>query len=245
MRILFTIAYVGTNYFGWQKQQNAITIQEVIENKFFEKFNEKINLFASGRTDSGVHANRQFAHFDTNLTIKPNQICNALNSVLPSDIRILNAIQVDENFHARFDVKKKTYVYKTYISQTENPFLDKRALHLKNSLNLKNIKKVAKVLIGTHDFTSFCKKSSNDKDCTRTIYDIETIYDKKENTLDFKISGNGFLHNMVRIIVGTLIDAGNNKIDAKQVWEILSKKDRTSAPKTLPPYSLYLDNVEY
>ena len=243
MRILLNIAYVGTNYSGWQSQKNKNTIEDIIEKTYKNKLGEDIKLFASGRTDAGVHAFNQCAHFDTKLKIHPEKFATILNKVLPNDIRVIKSSLVSNDFHARFDVKKKTYVYKLYMSQEENPFKYERALHIDHFLDVDNMIKASKEFIGTHDFTSFCKAVSNQKDCTRTIYDI--IIKKLNNKIHIEITGNGFLHNMVRIIVGTLIDAGSNKLSSNDIREILKNKDRTKASKTVPAYALYLKDVEY
>ena len=243
MRILLNIAYVGTNYSGWQTQSGKTTIEETIEKAYEEKLGEKIKLYASGRTDAGVHAFNQCAHFDTNLKLKPEKFATILNKVLPIDIRVIKSSQVSNDFHARFDVKAKTYLYKLYMSQEENPFKYERALHIDRFLDVDNMISASKAFIGTHDFTAFCKTISNQKDCVRTIYDIEVK--KINNKIHIEITGNGFLHNMVRIIVGTLIDAGDGKLDANKITQIIKSKDRTKASKTVPAYALYLKNVEY
>lgn len=243
MRILLNIAYVGTNYSGWQSQKNKNTIEDIIEASYKEKLGEDIKLYASGRTDAGVHAFNQCAHFDTNLKLKPEKIATILNKVLPNDIRVTKSSLVSDAFHARFNVKKKTYLYKLYMSQEENPFKFERALHIDYFLDVDNMINVSKAFIGTHDFTSFCKAISSQKDCVRTIYDI-TIK-KINNKIHIEITGNGFLHNMVRIIVGTLIDAGSNKLNRKDVENILQSRLREKASRTVPAYALYLKDVEY
>lgn len=243
MRILLNIAYIGTNYSGWQTQNNKKTVEQTIEQAFFEKLGDNIKLYASGRTDAGVHAFNQCAHFDTKLNIKPEKFATILNKVLPNDIRIMKSSLVSDNFHARFDVKKKTYLYKIYFSQEENPFKLDRALHINRFLNVDNMIDASKAFIGTHDFTAFCKTTSNQKDCIRTIYNLEVK--KIDNKIHIEITGNGFLHNMVRIIVGTLIDSGCNKLTKKDILDILKNKDRTKASKTVPAYALYLKDVEY
>ena len=243
MRILLNIAYVGTNYSGWQVQSGKTTIEGTIEKAYEEKLGEKIKLYASGRTDAGVHAFNQCAHFDTNLKIKPEKFATILNKVLPQDIRVTKSSLVSNGFHARFNVKKKTYLYKLYMSQEENPFKFERALHIDRFLDVDNMINASKAFIGTYDFTAFCKAISNQKDCVRTIYDI--IIRKINNKIHIEITGSGFLHNMVRIIVGALIDAGDGKLNAKQITEILKSRDRTKASKTVPAYGLYLKDVEY
>lgn len=244
MRIILEISYVGTNYHGWQKQKNKISIAETIESAFENKFGEKISLTGSGRTDAGVHAISQVAHFETSINVKAEKIGIALNTVLPNDIRINRSFEANKNFHARFDAKSKTYLYSTYYSSVENVFKINKSLQLKQPLNIEKMEEVAKILIGEHDFSCFCKTSSKQKDCVRKIFNIKII-NNGNNETNFEISGNGFLHNMVRILVSTLIDAGLGKINTDDVKNLLEKHDRKFASKTLPAYALYLKEVKY
>lgn len=245
MKIVLEISYIGTNYNGWQKQsdEKVLSIQKIIEQAYFKKLNEQIILTASGRTDAGVHAFKQVAHFETNLDIPPEKFANIINSNLPNDIHIIKSYKTTESFHARFDVKRKTYCYKLYTKDKDNPFYVNRAEFI-SDLNLSLMKKCAKVFIGKHDFTSFCKASSNNKNCERIIYSIN-ISKEKNNIINIKICGNGFLHNMVRIICGALILCGQKKLTKKGLAKILEDKKRSTFIKTLPPHGLYLENVEY
>ena len=245
MKIALHIAYDGTNYCGWQKQKNLSSISEIIENAFWEKFNEKITLIGSGRTDAGVHAICQVAHFETNLNIKPESISLALNTILPQEIKVLKSFEVNQDFHARFSAKKKTYIYLAYVSKTENVFLVNRALQVKQSLDLDKMKNVANDLLGKHDFTSFCKQKSSVKDCIREIFEINIKQNNELGIISFEITGNGFLHNMVRILVSTLIDVGKGKLTKSDVKKILESKNRKMASRTLPAYALYMKEVFY
>ena len=244
MKIALEISYLGTNYCGWQKQKNEISIAEIIEKAYKEKFKEDITLFASGRTDAGVHAYSQIAHFETFKNVKAEKIAIALNTVLPADIRIIKSFEVDTNFHARFSAKKKTYEYLAYTADVDNVFLVNRALRIASNINIEKMQKASKLLIGEHDFTSFCKQKSSEKDCKREIYDIK-ISQNSNGLISFLITGNGFLHNMIRIIVSALIEVGKRKLSEDDLTKILNAKDRTKAPRTAPSYALYLKSVEY
>ena len=244
MRIRLDIAYNGNNYNGWQKQNQKPTIQQTIEDAYFRKLNEKITLQSSGRTDTGVHALKQVAHFETNLNIIPEKFAFILNSELPEDITILSSKLVDNAFHARYSVKSKTYMYLFYNNISLSPILNNKAYFTPQPLNFDNIQNAINHFIGKHDFSSFCKKSSSNKNCTREIYNI-TINHFTKDIFSIEINGNGFLHNMVRIIVGTLIDVGTNKLKSNQVLEIIKSHDRCLSSRTMPPYALYLKDVFY
>lgn len=240
--ILFGVSYIGTNYAGWQKQDNALSIQEVIENAIEQICGKKVEIFASGRTDAGVHALEQC--FSAKLNFNPvEQLPLAINSKLPSDIRILWAKKVDDNFHARFSAHKKTYLYRVRVGEIESPFDAFMTTYEKHNLNYDAMKKASKYLIGEHDFKSFCSAHTTTKDYIRTIYSLEIR--RNDNIFEFEICGNGFLYNMVRIIVGTLIEVGKNKLKPEDIKVILSQKDRKFAGKTMPAKALILKKVEY
>ncbi|EFM38896.1 tRNA pseudouridine synthase A [[Eubacterium] yurii subsp. margaretiae ATCC 43715] len=242
--ILLEISYDGTNYSGWQRQKNAISIQEKIEDAISLICNEEINVIASGRTDAGVHALSQIANFSTSSSIDAKKFAKAINTKLPDDIRILSSKEVDEDFNARFSAKKKTYIYHILNREIKNPFWDKYSMHINRKLDLELMKSNSNMLIGTHDFTSFYTyEENNPKNTIKTIYssDIVKIY---EDILTFSITGDGFLYNMVRIIVGTLIEIGlHQKND--DISQILMYKDRIKAGATAKAKGLFLKNVEY
>lgn len=246
MRIVLEITYIGTNYNGWQVQDNKPTIQKVVQDAIRELTKEDVKIYASGRTDTGVHAYKQVAHFDTNSKIKPDSFAFALNPLLPSDVKIVKSYMVSDDFNARFDVKKKTYLYKFYINRVELPLEVNRALQVPFKVDKEKMHQCAKLFIGTFDFTSFCKVGKEEKDRVRTIFKCE-LKETDINHFEVEICGNGFLHNMVRIIVGTIIDVGIGKIELQTVKDLLIQKScsRSLAGRTLPPYGLYLKNVEY
>ena len=243
MRVALIIEYDGTAYCGWQVQPNGITVQEVIETAYFNLFNERISLVASGRTDSGVHALGQVAHFDTALSVPAQSFCFALNAVLPPDIRILKSFETAKDFHARYSAKRKKYAYSAYIDRFDRPLKDRYAVRISPGLDIEKVKRGATLLVGTHDFASFCSSGSSVKTTVRTIYDI----DVKTNGNDIKIEvcGNGFLYNMVRIIVGTLFSLGYGKIGEDDIKSALEKNGRDLLGKTMPARGLTLVSVDY
>ena len=243
-RYLITMQYLGKNYFGFQKQPNfSNTIQQIIEDAMQKLFNQKVEIFASGRTDAGVSAFAQTAHFDVDTTIPDIKIPFAINELLPDDIKITSCKQVDKNFHARFDVKKKTYVYKLYFSEQMLPFFEYDSLWLKKQPNIKLMKDCAKKLEGKHNFKCFMSSGGQQKTFERIIYYIDI--QQSGNQITIEVCGNGFLYNMVRIIVGTLIEVGYKKKTTNDVLLALEKQDRTMAGYLVPAKGLYLKEVKY
>ena len=240
--VLVGVSYLGTNYAGWQKQDNALGIQEVIENAIQEICGEHVEIFASGRTDSGVHAIEQCFSCKLNFA-NINKLPLAINSKLPQDIRILWAREAEENFHARFSAHKKTYLYRVKIGNIESPFDEQITTYLPYSLNLNKMEQASKFLLGEHNFEAFCSAGSSVPDFVRRVFSIEIKNDG--NLFEFEICGNGFLYNMVRIIVGTLVDVGRGKLEPEKVKEILDSQDRQNAGKTMPAKGLMLKKVEY
>jgi len=240
--ILFGVSYLGTNYAGWQRQDNALSIQEVIENALQELAGKEIEIYASGRTDSGVHAFEQC--FNAKLNFKDvNKLPYALNSKLPEDIRILWAKEVDKDFHSRFSAHKKTYVYRLKNEEVESPFDSFMTTYLHYKLDYEKMLLASKKFIGQHNFKAFCSTSATVPDFERTIYELNIK--KTENLYEFEITGSGFLYNMVRIIVGTLVDVGRGKIKVEDIDVILKSEDRTKAGKTMPAKGLILKKVTY
>ena len=240
--ILFGVSYVGTMYAGWQRQDNALSIQEVIEQAIEQICGQKVEIFASGRTDAGVHAYEQC--FSAKLNFNPiEQLPLAINSKLPNDIRILWAKKVDNDFHARFSAHKKTYLYRVRVGDIESPFDSFMTTYERHNLNYNAMLKASQYLLGEHDFQSFCSVHTTTKDYIRTIFSLDIR--RNDNVFEFEICGNGFLYNMVRIIVGTLLEVGKNKLKPEEVIQILDKKDRKFAGKTMPAKALILKKVEY
>lgn len=237
-----TIQYNGKNYCGWQRQPNSLGIQGNIENAIYEITKEKVKLIGSGRTDAGVHAFGQVANFLINSNIPASKLPLAINSKLPKDISIIDCVEVDDNFHSRYSAIGKTYRYLIYNSQYRSPIYKDISYQVKYDLDIEKMKKEAKSLLGEHDFCGFMSSGSSVLDTVRTISDISIK--TEEDLISIEITGNGFLYNMVRIIVGTLVDIGRGKID-ESLEDIISSKDRKRAGHTAPAHGLFLKKVYY
>ena len=238
MRYLITISYNGRNYNGWQKQLSGVTVQGELERALKIVLRSDIDTTASGRTDAKVSAYAQVVHFDYDGEIDEYKFLRSMNGVLPREIRLLGVLKTD--IHARFSAKRKTYMYRMYVSNVELP-LYSDALQISPDLNFKAMKKFVKLLHGTHDFEGFKASGSDVVDNVRTIYDAKLV--SSGLYLDFYVTGNGFLYKMVRNIVGTMLKVGEGKLDLKQL-----KKELFSTYKskyTAKPDHLYLVNVEY
>lgn len=243
-RILLTIEYYGKNFCGWQIQANQKSVQGEITKAIKILTGEDVSLEGSGRTDSKVNAINQTAHFDTESNLPVTAFAPALNDILKNDVQIKSAKEVNENFHARYSAKKKTYIYKMYVSKTASPIKDLLAMQVKRDLlDIEKMNEACKHLIGTQDFSSFKSCRSKKINNIRTIY-FANVYENN-GFIEFKICGNGFLYNMVRIIAGTLIDIGTGKLQPDDMKKIIDCKDRTKASETAEPQGLYLDSVEY
>ena len=234
------ISYNGKNYCGWQKQNNKKTIEGVIEEVMTSILGEEIDIVGSGRTDSTVSAICQVAHFDIAGVI-PRGLMGHINSKLPNDIRINSIELAKDSFHARYNAKLKTYKYYFYVGEA-NAYYDIFAYNVKYVLNDSAMQKSIKSLLGEHNFTSFCSADTDVKDKVRKITSAKL--EKKGNLYEFTVTGNGFLYNMVRIIVGTLIDIGRGKI-TMSMGDIIDSCDRTNAGITVSPKGLVLFSVEY
>lgn len=241
--IKLTLEYDGTNYSGWQFQENAISIQEKIEEAIELTTGEKTKLIGSGRTDARVHALGQVANFFTNSTVPPKRYKYALNIVLPEDIKVIESEEVDLEFHSRFSAKGKRYKYIIYNGEMPRPIYRNFSYHVKNDLDIDEMKEALKYFIGTHDFFTFMARNSVVHTSVRTIYDI--TLEKKDDFIEVTIEGNSFLRNMIRIIVGTLIFVGNGRIKKEDLPNIIEGKNRSLAGPTAPPQGLFLEKVYY
>jgi tRNA pseudouridine38-40 synthase len=243
-RIKCTVAYDGTSFSGYQVQPGKRTVQGELE-KTLEKLNkgDSIRVNASGRTDAGVHARGQVIHFDTTLEIEPDRWQIALNSLLPADISIQTAEIASTDFHARFDAVGKEYRYFLLPSKTRDPFQRNYAYQFPYQLDFNAMKEATGHLTGTHDFTSFCSAKTEVEDRVRNLKEIDFF--EENGLLVFRFVGDGFLYNMVRILVGTLLEVGTGRREARTMPELLEKKDRTLAGKTAPGHGLYLWKVFY
>ncbi|TXC85632.1 tRNA pseudouridine(38-40) synthase TruA [Metabacillus litoralis] len=244
MKVKCTVSYDGSQFYGYQVQPNKRTVQSEIEEALTKLHKgEKIKIFASGRTDASVHAVGQVFHFETNLRIPDDRWPFALNSLLPEDIVIKSAAYVEHEFHARFDVVKKEYRYIINQEKIQDVFKRKYCFHYPYEIDLQSIEKACDLLLGTHDFTSFCAAKTEVEDKVRTLYSIEVI--KEENDIIFRFIGNGFLYNMVRILVGTLLEIGQGIKSFEDIPAIFKGLDRRLSGKTVPGHGLYLWKVYY
>jgi len=242
--IKLVISYDGSRYKGFQRlADNDMTIQEKIESVLSKLTGENIEIIASGRTDMGVHARYQVANFKTYSNESTNKIQKYLYMYLPEDIVVNSVEEVDDRFHSRYNVKSKTYVYKIDNNEYPSPFTRKYRTHIPKKLDVKKMKDASKYLIGEHDFSSFVSSRSKKKSNVRTIYSIEIA--SKDGNIDIYIKGNGFLHNMVRIIVGTLIDIGHGKFEPEQMKNLILAKNRSIASETAKSKGLVLHDVKY
>lgn len=237
------ISFAGTNYHGWQVQNNALTVQEVLQNAVEKMFSKRLDITGCSRTDAGVHANNFCCHFDTNANISNIGIVKGLNTLLPNDICVKSCEDVADDFHARYSATKKQYVYKIHNSSIRNPFLDNLALRYDRDLKLDDINEFCKNIIGTYDFYGFSSSGRTVTDTVRTIYDCN--FTKDGDICLFTVTGNGFLYNMVRILVGTALYVSEGKIDPKATKDIILSKDRSLAGPTVSPCGLYLNQVYY
>jgi tRNA pseudouridine38-40 synthase len=242
--IKLLIEYDGTNYLGWQVQAKGQTIQGMIEEKLKQITGEKIHLIGSGRTDSGTHATGQVAHFKTQSLLSPPSIHRALNSLLPDDIVIQKAGEAGEDFHARKQAKSKIYEYRILNKPLRSVFHRGYAWHIPQTLNWEEVKKATQTLIGEHDFSSFRSTGTPTKTAIRKVFRAEWKKGR-DGLARFEIEANGFLKQMVRAIVGTLVEVGKGKIDAEELQNILDSKDRKKAGPTAPAHGLFLKKVKY
>lgn len=242
-RIKFIMQYDGANFCGFQVQPNKRTVQGEVEKVLSFLMKEDVKIYASGRTDAGVSAFAQVAHFDTEKPVNEKQLLSSLNALLPKDIAITSVEKADESFDARFSVKKKTYQYKFYVSKFDLP-LFKDALRINDYADLNLMNEACKFLVGTHDFESFVARKSGKTDFVRTIYDAKII-SLGDGLYALEITGNGFLYNMVRIVFGTLLNVAYKKIKPKEIKAIIEAKDRSKAGKTMSSHALFMKKVEY
>ena len=241
MRFFIQFSYFGKAYHGWQNQPNAITVQEVLENAMSKILNSPISVMGAGRTDTGVHAKEMYAHFDIEQLTKTPELLFRLNSYLPNDIAVQRIFEVKDDAHARFNATARTYEY--HISKTKNPFIMDMAHFIWKDLDLVKMNTAAEFLIGKKDFECFSKSNT---DVFTNICDLrEAKWVVENDKLIFTITADRFLRNMVRSIVGTLLNVGVGKYSAHYVNTILKSKDRTMAGASVPAKGLYLTSIVY
>ena len=242
-RIKLTVAYDGTNYCGWQIQKNGITVEEVLNKTLSSFFKEEITVIGASRTDSGVHALGNVAVFDTNSRIPGEKFSFALNQRLPDDIRIQRSDEVADDWHPRFQDTVKTYEYCFLNRRIPDPMRRLYSYFIYYPMDVENMQKAADYLIGEHDFKSFCTPRTQVRSTVRTIYDLTLT--KEGDEIRMRITGNGFLYNMVRIIAGTLARVGTGLYTPERVKEILEAKDRNVSGPKAPPQGLTLISIAY
>lgn len=241
--IVLHISYDGSNYHGFQKQNNAITVQEVLEDAIFAVTGEKSAVIGCSRTDAGVHAYDYVCNFHTNTKIPAEKLPFALNSVLPDDISCMKGEEAAEEFHARFSAKSKIYEYRIQTGPHKHAMLQRYSWHYPNLPYFEDMQKAALAFIGEKDFAGFMAVGGQQKTTIKEIYDLSVT--KDENLITIKIHANGYLYNMVRIIAGTLLYVGNGKIKLSEMEDIIASKDRKRAGITAPPQGLMLKKVFY
>lgn len=237
-RFKLTVAYDGTDYCGWQIQPNGITVEEVLNRKLSELTGEKITVIGASRTDSGVHAMGNVAVFDSDTSIPAERIAYALNRNLPEDIVVVKSEEVPLDWHPRYQDTVKTYEYRILNREMPDPIRRRDTFFVSYPLDIGKMQEAAEYLRGRHDFKSFCNIKTDVEDTVRTIYDLDVLRDG--DLITIRISGNGFLYNMVRIIVGTLIRVGRGFYPPTRVKEILDAENRETAGATAPPQGLVL-----
>ncbi len=242
-RIKLIVAYDGTNYHGWQVQENGITVEEVLNRTISELVQEKICVIGASRTDAGVHALGNVAVFDTESRIPGEKFSFALNQRLPDDIRIQESCEVDADFHPRYANTVKTYEYNILNRRFELPVKRLYSVFNHYPMDIEKMNQAASYLIGEHDFQSFCSANAQVQTTVRTIYALSVT--KEQDMIHIRVTGNGFLYNMVRIIAGTLMQVGTGLLEPERVKEILEAKDRKEAGPTAPARGLTLVEIRY
>lgn len=242
-RIKLTVAYDGTNYCGWQVQNNGVTIEEKLNKAIADLTGEEIAVIGASRTDSGVHALGNVAVFDTDTRIPAEKIALALNQRLPEDIRVQKSEKVSQDWHPRYADSIKTYRYQILNRKIPNPLRRFDTYFIYSDLDIEAMRKAAAYIVGEHDFASFCSAGSQVLTTIRTVYSLDI--DVEDDLITIQITGNGFLYNMVRIIAGTLLQVGKGIYPPKHIADIITARDRSMAGPTAPARGLTLVGIEY
>lgn len=241
--LLLTIQFDGTAYHGWQVQKNAITVQETLQDAFEQICRTRDNVIGCSRTDSGVHANMYCCNIRTESMIECHKLVTAMNAVLPPDISVTDCREVDYGFHSRYDCVSKEYIYRIWNSSEKNPFLYKYSLEWKYPIDAEFLDRCSKCFIGTFDYKGFCSSGSSVEDTVRTVKNASVV--RNGDMVIFKVEANGFLYNMVRIMVGTLLDISAGKIRADDLKSVIESGIRENAGFTAPARGLFLNYVKY
>ena len=242
-KVLLTLRYDGTRFHGWQVQPNGITVQETMQDAIERITGTRSALTGCSRTDAGVHALRFYCTTDAPARLSPSQFCKALGAVLPSDISVLDAVPVADDFHPRYSACGKRYVYHIHNGQMRDPFWERYAWHVRTPLDECRLNETAALFLGTHDFSAFCSAGSSVQDKIRTVRRSEVS--RAGDHLTYTVEADGFLYNMVRIFVGTLMDEHNGKRTKDDIRRALACGERKAAGATAPPQGLFLEEVWY
>ena len=241
-KIKLTIEYDGTSFCGWQSQKNGTSIQDAVERALGKYFDcDFVRIYAAGRTDNGVHAKGQVAHFSIDKQVNPYKLCLGVNLNLPTSVAVTNAEIVDDSFDARFSAISKTYCYRVYVSSTRRPLLDTTHAQVYKPLDISAMQQVCKLLVGTHDFAAFQKTGSNLKGTVRTVNSFDVT--QEGDTISFTVNGNAFLYNQVRIMCGLLVEVGKGNFTLDDVRKMLGGTRLKF--RTLPARGLTLEKVYY
>ncbi|MFT6215421.1 MAG: tRNA pseudouridine38-40 synthase [Roseivirga sp.] len=241
MRYFLDISYKGTNYHGWQFQKNAHTLQAEIENALSKRLGATIAIMGSGRTDAGVHAKQQIAHFDTTVSFDTELLIFRLNRFLSPDIAVNSIVEVQPEAHARFNANERAYQY--FIHQHKDPFKQHASYYFPKVLNLEEMNKAAAFLMGTHDFESFSRVKTEVNNFICAIKQAE--WQIKNDSIMFSVTANRFLRGMIRALVGTLLEVGLGKLSVEDFVKVIEKRDRKAAAMSVPAMGLYLSKVAY
>ena len=242
--LLLTLSYCGKNLHGWQIQDNALTVQEVFQDALYQIIHERPDIKGCSRTDSGVHANMYCVSMKIEHPITEDHLMMAMNRYLPDDVAVTQVCRVEDDFHARYSCKGKEYVYKVWNSRVRNPFLHDLALHYRYEMDVEKLNQEAQAFVGAHDFTSFCTLDKREKgDFTRTVKYFTV--QREGELVTFTVAADGFLYNMVRIMVGTLLAMNNGRIPFGTLSDIIKAENRKAAGPTAPACGLYLNKVFY
>lgn len=247
MKFALLLSYDGTNYRGWQTQKNGISVQSVLEGAAYAAFGKKVNIIASGRTDSGVHAAGQVCHFSADISVPAEKIADALNFRLPPDICVLKSVTAPEEFDSNRSAKKKTYCYRMYAARREHPLKSRYAVAVYPRPDVELMQKGAQLYCGEYDFKAYCASGSSAKTTVRNVFSVEVQSSLSRGCEDILLTvcGGGFLYNMVRTMAGTLLFLGQGRLTLSDIERSLAAGDRSLVGKTMPAKGLTLENVDY
>ncbi len=247
MRYVLKIAYDGTEYAGWQRQNNALSVQQKIEEAILSALGAEVRVTGSGRTDAGVHAAGQICHFDGEFTVPPEKMPDCLNRYLPPTIRAIEGWKGADGFDSNRSAKRKTYCYSLYVADREMPLKERFSVRIDNAPEIERLREMAKLMEGEHDFKAFCASGSSVKTTMRTVYEVRVEEGGSLGSRDLKIyvTGNGFLYNMVRTMTGELLDLATSRRTKESLVVAFQTGDRSLLGKTMPAKGLTLINVDY